>query len=70
MGKAATRAQNKWIEKTYDRINLTVYKGQKEKIKEAADARDMSVNGYIQHAISEQMKKDGYRTEEGEYTAP
>ena len=60
MGKASTKAQNKWIEKAYDRINLTVYKGQKERIKAVADARNMSVNGYIQMAIAAQMERDGH----------
>ena len=39
VSKAQQRAQNKWIEKTYDRINLTVPKGQKEVIKAHAEAR-------------------------------
>lgn len=57
MGKASTRAQNKWIEKTYDRINLTVPKGDKEKIAIAAAAAGQSVNAYINQAINERMNK-------------
>ena len=59
MGKAATRAQNKYINKKYDRINLTVDKGFKDIIKEHADKYDNgSVNGFINRAIKETMLKD------------
>lgn len=59
MGKASTRAQNKYILKTYDRINLTVPKGQKDEIKAHADSFDSgSVNAFINRAIKETMEKD------------
>lgn len=47
-------------EKNYDRIGLTVPKGQKEKIKAAADAVGLSVNAYISRAIAKQMETDGF----------
>ena len=56
MGKASTRAQNKYILKAYDRINLTVPKGEKEKIKAFAESKGESVNGFIYRAIQEAMK--------------
>lgn len=56
--KAQQRAQNRWIEKTYDRINLTVPKGQKDIIKAHAEARGESVNGFINRAIEETMQRD------------
>lgn len=55
MGKASTRAQNKYIAKAYDRINLTVPKGDKDKIKAYADSIGESVNGFIGRAIQEKM---------------
>ena len=58
VSKAQQRAQNKWIEKTYDRINLTVPKGQKEVIKAHAEACGESVNGFIGRAIDETMERD------------
>ena len=58
MGKASTKAQNKYIAKTYDRINLTVPKGQKEVIQAHAQERGESVNGFISRAIQEQMDRD------------
>lgn len=59
MGTARTRANNKWNAKAYDRINLTVAKGEKDQIKEHADAYDNgSVNGFINRAIKETMARD------------
>lgn len=59
MGKASTRAQNKYIAKAYDRINLTVPKGRKDIIQAHAEAHSESVNGFINRAISEAMERDG-----------
>ena len=57
--KAHQRASNKWIAKAYDRINLTVPKGQKDVIQTHAAARGESVNGFIGRAITETMERDG-----------
>ena len=59
VGKASTRAHNKYNAKAYDRINLTVAKGQKENIQAHAAARSESVNGFIGRAIVETMERDG-----------
>lgn len=57
--KRKAKWQNDYIAKAYDRINLTVPKGDKEKIKEHADAYDGgSVNGFINRAIKEAMERD------------
>lgn len=56
--KAQQRAQNKWIANTYDRINLTVPKGNKDVIKAHAEARGESVNAFINRAIDETMERD------------
>ncbi len=58
MGKAQTRATNKYIAKAYDRINLTVARGDKEIIKAHADSMGESVNAFIGRAISEAMARD------------
>lgn len=51
--------QNDYIAKTYDRINLTVPKGQKEILKAHADKYDGgSVNAFINRAIANQMEQD------------
>lgn len=61
MGKAQTKAQNKYISKTYDRINLLVEKGEKEKIKAHAAECNESLNGFINRAISETTERDKAR---------
>lgn len=57
-GKASAASKNKWNDKAYDRINLTVPKGKKDKIKEHAGTRNESVNGFINRAIDETIKND------------
>lgn len=57
-GKASTASKNKWNAKTYDRINLTVKKGQKEVIQAHAEARGESVNSFINRAIAQTMAQD------------
>ena len=58
MGSARTKANNKWNSKAYDRINLTVPKGQKEEIKTHAESMGESVNGFINRAINQTIKTD------------
>lgn len=53
--KAQQKAQNKWIAKAYDRINLTVPKGRKDEIQTFAAQTGESVNGFINRAIGEAM---------------
>lgn len=50
--------QNEFIQNTYDRINLTVPKGQKEIIQAHAKANGESVNAFIGRAIAEAMERD------------
>lgn len=47
---------NEFIKQKYDRINLTVPKGQKEVIKAYAESHGKSVNAYINDLIEEDMK--------------
>lgn len=56
--KAQQKAQNKWIAKAYDRVNLTIPKGRKEQIKAHAEAQGESVNGFITRAIDEAIERD------------
>lgn len=57
-GKTSAKSKNEWIAKAYDRINLTVPKGQKEIIQAAAAAQGESVNAYIAGAISQRMERE------------
>lgn len=57
---------NRYMRDNYDRINLTVPKGEKESIKEhAAEFDGGSVNGFIQRAIREAMKRDRAKKDGG-----
>lgn len=58
VSKAQQKAQNKWIAKAYDRINLTVAKGKKDIIQAYAEAQGKSVNAYINLAIDEKMSRE------------
>lgn len=58
MGKAATRAQNKYIANRYDRVYLMVEKGEKDIIKAHADSMGESVNAFINRAIAQAMATD------------
>ena len=56
--EARIRANNKYNDKAYDRINVAVPKGQKDTIKAHAEGRGESVNGFVNRAISETMERD------------
>ena len=57
MPTARSKAARKYNEKTYDRIEIVVPKGDKKKIKTVAEQEGTSLNGYINSAIQEKMKK-------------
>ena len=65
MGKASTKAQNKYIAKAYDRVNLVLPKGKKDIIKAHAESQGESVNGFISRAIENQMERDRGAGEDG-----
>lgn len=58
MGKASTKAQNKYIAKAYDRVNLTMPKGKKDAVQAHATQHGESVNAFINRAIDEAMERD------------
>lgn len=58
MAERKAKWQNDYIARTYDRINLTVPKGQKEIIQAHAESKGESVNGFINRAIAEAMERD------------
>lgn len=51
VSKAQQRAVNKYMKEKYDRVNLTLPKGTKDKIKAHAEGRGESVNAFITRAI-------------------
>ncbi|MCD8046766.1 MAG: hypothetical protein LUE90_09100 [Clostridiales bacterium] len=63
---------NQYMNEKYDRINLTVPKGEKAKIKAAADSMQISVNEYLYMLVCEDLsggtsklsqKKQGFTEE-------
>ena len=56
--KAQQRAVNKYMKDNYDRVNLTLPKGQKGRIKAHAESRGESVNAFINRAISETLERE------------
>ena len=57
-GRTSAASKNKWNEKTYDRINFVVPKGQKDIIKQAAEKVGKSVNAYIWEAVQMRMEQE------------
>ena len=50
--------QNEYNRQKYDRINLTMLKGKKERVRIAAAAAGQSVNEYINAAIDKALNAD------------
>lgn len=66
VSKAQQRAVNKYMAANYDRINLTVPKGQKNTIKAHAEAQGESLNAFINRAITQTMERDAPAVKEAE----
>lgn len=49
---------NRYVAGHYDKITLTVPKGQRDAIKASADAAGESVNGYVKTAIEQRQARD------------
>ncbi len=58
VSKSQQRAVHKYVRANYDRMELTVPKGQKDTIKAHAATRGESVNGFIGRAITETIERD------------
>ena len=58
MGKPATTSKNKYNAKAYDRVNITFKKGEKDIIKAYAESKGMSLNGYINKLIKDDMEQN------------
>ena len=56
-GKTSTASKRLYNEKAYDRISLVVKKGRREELKAYAESKGMSINGYINKLIDEDMKR-------------
>ena len=58
VSKAQQKAVNKYMSANYDRVNLTMPKGQKDTIKAHAEKKGESVNSFINRAINETMERE------------
>ena len=58
ISKAQQHAVNKYMAANYDRINLTLPKGQKQVLQAHTAARGESVNGFIGRVITEALQRD------------
>ena len=63
ISKAQQKAVNKYVRENYDRVNVNMPKGKKEKIQEQAALCGMSVNAFINAAIDEKLNRDAEATE-------
>lgn len=61
MAKPQTKASNKYNAKAYDRIALQVKKGERDNIRQFAESQGLSLNGYINKLIAENM--NGHQSE-------
>lgn len=69
--KAQQKAVNKYIKGNYDRINLTIPKGQKSTVQAAAEREGESINGYTNKALLARMGlTDWPEAKEGETDEP
>lgn len=58
ISKAQQKAVHKYVKNNYDRLELTVPKGQKDIIKAAAENAGESLNTYVRNAINQRMERD------------
>ena len=58
VSKAQQRATAKYEAKNYDKLLLRLPKGKKDTIRSFSACRQESVNGFINRAIAETMKRD------------
>ena len=70
VSKAQQKAVNKYMAANYDRINLTIPKGQRDIIKAHADSQGESTNAFIGRAITETMERDTGGSQEAAVSLP
>jgi uncharacterized protein (DUF1778 family) len=58
MAKTSAAVKNRYNEKAYDRISLTVPKGEKEVVAAHAAKKGESVNGFIYRAVRETIARE------------
>lgn len=56
--KAQQKAVRKYKEKNYDRLEISVHKGEKDIIKAHASNHSETLNAFVNRAIKETMERD------------
>lgn len=56
--QAQNKATQKYVKENYERLYITVKKGQKEKIKTISSKCGESMNEFIQKSIEERMERE------------
>ena len=59
ISEAQKRAVRKYKESNYDRIELSVPKGEKGKIKAHAESKGESLNQFVNKAIDQRIEREG-----------
>lgn len=70
ISKAQQKAVNKYVQKNYDRINVTFPKGFKTKIKAHAEAQGESMNAFIIRAVNETIERECSSLENPDLDSP
>lgn len=55
---AQQRAVHKYVKNNYDRLELSVPKGEKEEIQQAAKRAGQSVNAYVYETVKRRMEQE------------
>ena len=63
---ANRRAVAKYKKESYDQIQLRVPRGDRDRLKNHAEAHGESLNAFINRAITETVSRDGTATEEAQ----
>lgn len=62
---AQQRAVHKYVKNNYDRLELSVPKGEKEEIQQAAKQARQSVNTYVYEAVKRRMEQEQATADRG-----
>lgn len=57
--KARIKASAKYNAKAYDRMNIVLYKGEKDSIRDYVFTEGYTLNGFIREAITEKLQRMG-----------
>ena len=58
VSKAQQKSVHKYVKNNYDRLEITVPKGQKDIIKKVASDTGKTLNSYVNEAITEKIQRD------------